>query len=86
MRFTLITAITASVAVAVAGPTLENRQSRLCSSSTAPNPVCCATSILGAADLDCASPPNPLPTDIPGFNNVCAAAGQRARCCLLVVV
>ncbi|KDR66716.1 hypothetical protein GALMADRAFT_147609 [Galerina marginata CBS 339.88] len=93
----MITALIASVAVAVASPTfleLESRQSLLCSSSTAPDPVCCATSILSAAGLDCApqgaahpnlQAPNPIPTDIPGFNSACAAIGQRARCCFLAI-
>ncbi|KDR66742.1 hypothetical protein GALMADRAFT_33917, partial [Galerina marginata CBS 339.88] len=74
---------------AVASPTfseLESRQSRLCPASTAPNPLCCATDVLGVANLDCASPPNPIPSDIPSFNNICAANGQRSRCCLVSLV
>ncbi|EHA51087.1 hypothetical protein MCOR27_009633 [Pyricularia oryzae] len=43
---------------------------------------CCATDVLGVADLDCAVPPS-LPTSASGFTDICAALGQRARCCVL---
>ncbi|TLD15204.1 hypothetical protein PspLS_10763 [Pyricularia sp. CBS 133598] len=46
---------------------------------------CCATDILGVADLDCAVPPS-LPTSSSTFSAICAAKGQRARCCVLPVL
>ncbi|KAH8838707.1 hypothetical protein MCOR27_003646 [Pyricularia oryzae] len=49
------------------------------------NAQCCATDILGLANLDCAPPPS-LPTSTSSFTSICAAKGQRARCCLLPVL
>ncbi|TLS21446.1 uncharacterized protein PpBr36_10316 [Pyricularia pennisetigena] len=46
---------------------------------------CCATDVLGVADLDCAVPPS-LPTSASSFTSICAAKGQRARCCVLPVL
>ncbi|KAK7755486.1 hypothetical protein SLS62_002416 [Diatrype stigma] len=46
---------------------------------------CCATDVLGVADLDCANPPS-VPTDAASFSSVCSAIGQRARCCVLPVL
>jgi len=110
MRFFMITAVFASVAVAIAMPAMDayaQETPRLCSSGTASNPVCCALSVLGAADLDCAPrefflpacanrrkslihiallTASRLPKDIPDFKGICAESGQRARCCLLVIV
>ncbi|TLS21449.1 uncharacterized protein PpBr36_10313 [Pyricularia pennisetigena] len=45
---------------------------------------CCATDVLGVADLDCAVP-STLPTSASSFTSICAAKGQRARCCVLPV-
>ncbi|KAI6351408.1 hypothetical protein MCOR25_009944 [Pyricularia grisea] len=45
---------------------------------------CCATDVLGIADLDCAVPTT-LPTSASSFTSICAAKGQRARCCVLPV-
>ncbi|RYP57550.1 hypothetical protein DL770_010642 [Monosporascus sp. CRB-9-2] len=45
---------------------------------------CCATDVLGVADLDCASP-NDVPKSADDFRAICAAGGQRARCCILPV-
>ncbi|TLD33616.1 hypothetical protein PspLS_00262 [Pyricularia sp. CBS 133598] len=45
---------------------------------------CCATDVLGVADLDCAVP-STLPTSASSFTNICAELGQRARCCVLPV-
>ena len=56
MRFTMLTTIAASVAVAIAMPALEldGRQAgRLCNANGGSNAVCCATDIVGAAALDC---------------------------------
>ncbi|KAI0439526.1 Cerato-ulmin hydrophobin family [Xylaria telfairii] len=46
---------------------------------------CCATDVLGVADLDCANPPS-VPNSADNFSAVCAAIGQRARCCVLPVL
>ncbi|KDR82500.1 hypothetical protein GALMADRAFT_87834 [Galerina marginata CBS 339.88] len=86
MRFSIITAILAGASVAIAVPTtLENRQQLPLCTGTDSNALCCSTDVLGVADLDCATPPT-LPTDIPNFIDICAAIGQRARCCLLPVL
>jgi len=58
MRFVMITSVLASVAVALAMPGGGGNgggggDGVLCHSSTFPNPECCATDILGVADLDC---------------------------------
>ncbi|KAI1260524.1 fungal hydrophobin [Xylariaceae sp. FL1019] len=46
---------------------------------------CCSTDILGVADLNCASP-GAVPTSPTDFASICAAGGQRARCCVLPVL
>ena len=46
---------------------------------------CCATDVLGVADLDCASPPA-VPNSASDFRAICAKIGQRARCCVLPVL
>ncbi|KAK5659783.1 hypothetical protein OQA88_994 [Cercophora sp. LCS_1] len=46
---------------------------------------CCATDVLGIADLDCGQPPA-TPTSADNFSAVCSAIGQRARCCVLPVL
>ncbi|KAI1269399.1 hydrophobin [Xylariaceae sp. FL1019] len=46
---------------------------------------CCATDVLGVADLDCAGP-GAVPTSAANFASICAAKGQRARCCVLPVL
>ncbi|KAJ1323845.1 Fungal hydrophobin [Microdochium nivale] len=48
-------------------------------------PKCCATDVLGVADLDCAAPGAVL-TSGPNFAAVCATKGQRARCCVIPVL
>jgi len=67
----MITTVAASVAVAIAMPALDSTSQetpRLCSSATASNPLCCATDVLGAADLDCASREFLLPACAPTWN------------------
>ncbi|KAK2059073.1 hydrophobin 2, partial [Colletotrichum caudatum] len=44
------------------------------------NAKCCATDVLGVADLDCQTPPS-VPTSASNFQAICAKGGQRARCC-----
>ncbi|KAI8955228.1 fungal hydrophobin [Xylaria longipes] len=46
---------------------------------------CCATDVLGVADLDCGTP-NAVPTSPSSFAAICAKGGQRARCCVLPVL
>ncbi|KAH7031484.1 Cerato-ulmin hydrophobin family [Microdochium trichocladiopsis] len=46
---------------------------------------CCATDVLGVADLDCDTPPKAL-TSAKQFGETCAKIGQRARCCVLPVL
>jgi hypothetical protein len=46
---------------------------------------CCATDVLGVADLDCGIP-SAVPTNADEFSSVCAAIGQRARCCVLPIL
>ncbi|KAK1537598.1 fungal hydrophobin [Colletotrichum paranaense] len=50
---------------------------------------CCATDVLGVANLNCA-PPLPtaatVPTSASDFKNICHKAGQQARCCVLPVL
>ncbi|KAI0520700.1 fungal hydrophobin-domain-containing protein [Xylaria bambusicola] len=45
---------------------------------------CCSTDVLGLADLDCASVPA-IPTSASEFRSICAASGQRARCCVIPI-
>ncbi|KAK0649234.1 fungal hydrophobin [Cercophora newfieldiana] len=47
--------------------------------------LCCATDVLGVADLNCGSPPA-VPGSASDFSKVCAGIGQRARCCVLPVL
>ncbi|KAI0534880.1 fungal hydrophobin-domain-containing protein [Xylaria digitata] len=48
------------------------------------SPQCCATDILGLADLDCGATPA-IPSSADEFRYICAAGGQRARCCVVPV-
>ncbi|KAI0802936.1 fungal hydrophobin-domain-containing protein [Xylaria sp. FL0064] len=48
-------------------------------------PQCCATDVLGVADLDCSSPPA-IPSSAAMFKSICATGGQRARCCVVPVL
>ncbi|KAI1269092.1 Cerato-ulmin hydrophobin family [Xylariaceae sp. FL1019] len=85
MQYTLaIAALFSSIVLAAPAPGLESRQYVACSGlyNTA---QCCATDVLGVADLDCANPSS-VPTDAANFEATCAAGGQRARCCVLPVL
>ncbi|KAI3327751.1 Cryparin [Xylariaceae sp. AK1471] len=48
-------------------------------------PQCCATDVLGVADLNCASPSS-VPSSPVTFQAGCAASGDRARCCVVPVL
>jgi len=50
MRFFVITTVAASVAFAIAVP----NRGPLCTDSISNNPVCCATDVVGVANLNCA--------------------------------
>ncbi|TGJ82323.1 hypothetical protein E0Z10_g6447 [Xylaria hypoxylon] len=47
-------------------------------------PQCCATDILGVADLNCGATPA-IASSAEEFRYICAAGGQRARCCVVPV-
>ncbi|KAI2611314.1 hydrophobin precursor [Hypoxylon fragiforme] len=57
----------------------------VCNPGLYSNPQCCATDVLGVADLDCRSP-NAVPSSPASFQAICAQGGQRARCCVLPVL
>ncbi|KAI0458418.1 hydrophobin-like protein [Xylaria acuta] len=46
---------------------------------------CCATDVLGVADLDCHSP-SAAPFSVSNFRDICADGGQRARCCVIPIL
>ncbi|KAI0862962.1 fungal hydrophobin-domain-containing protein [Xylaria cubensis] len=48
-------------------------------------PQCCATDVLGVADLDCHSPAS-VPSSANNFRDICAAGGDRARCCVIPIL
>ncbi|KAI0872987.1 hydrophobin-like protein [Hypoxylon argillaceum] len=48
-------------------------------------PQCCATDVLGVADLNCHSP-SAVPFSASNFRDICANGGQRARCCVLPIL
>ncbi|KAI1744450.1 hydrophobin 2 [Xylaria scruposa] len=66
-------------------PTGGNGGYDACPDGLYSNPQCCATDVLGVADLDCHSPSS-VPSDVTNFRNICAAGGQRARCCVIPVL
>ncbi|KAI1651567.1 Cerato-ulmin hydrophobin family [Daldinia loculata] len=78
-------AITIFAGVALAAPAVEQRQVYTPCSGLYGTSQCCATDVLGVADLDCANPPA-VPTDASNFSEICAADGQRARCCVLPIL
>lgn len=83
--FTIASAlIGASTALATPAYLTEKRQVTLCP-GTDSNAQCCATDVLGLADLNCANPPT-QPTSTADFINICSAIGQQAKCCLLPVL
>ncbi|KAI9904450.1 hypothetical protein N3K66_000979 [Trichothecium roseum] len=81
------------VALAAAGVTtvsaapaaMEDRQAYVPCTGLYGTAQCCATDVLGVADLDCAQPPKEVDS-ADTFSSVCAAIGQRARCCVLPIL
>ncbi|KAJ4346620.1 uncharacterized protein N0V89_010551 [Didymosphaeria variabile] len=75
--------VIAFAAAAIAAPAaLEERQLPVC---TGGSPLCCATDVLNLADLDCATPAT-TPTSTNDFIDICTAAGQQAKCCILPIL
>ncbi|KAI1130055.1 Cerato-ulmin hydrophobin family [Nemania abortiva] len=86
MQFSIISAaLFATIALAAPAPEVESRQAYVPCSGLYGTSQCCATDVLGVADLDCANPPS-VPTDAANFSAVCSAIGQRARCCVLPIL
>lgn len=93
MQFSQIIALFAGAAVTMALPAeriVERNDPApapaiLCPVGLFSVPQCCATDVLGVADLDCATP-TAAAKDSHEFAAVCAAAGQRARCCVAPLV
>ncbi|THZ90738.1 hypothetical protein D6C82_10311 [Aureobasidium pullulans] len=78
------TAFIGSSIVAAAPADVSARQLTICS-GTYSNAQCCATDVLGLADLNCANPPT-TPTSQEDFIDICATEGQQARCCALPIL
>ncbi|EKJ68316.1 hypothetical protein NXS19_002272 [Fusarium pseudograminearum] len=84
MQFSLA-AVALLGAVVSALPANEKRQAYIPCSGLYGTSQCCATDVLGVADLDCGNPPS-SPTDADNFSAVCSEIGQRARCCVLPIL
>ncbi|KAK4152106.1 Cerato-ulmin hydrophobin family [Chaetomidium leptoderma] len=84
MKFTTTT-LTLCFGLAAALPTVEERQTYVPCTGLYGTAQCCATDVLGVADLDCGGPPT-IPADAANFSEVCSAIGQRARCCVLPIL
>ncbi|KAK7992423.1 Cerato-ulmin hydrophobin family [Apiospora sp. TS-2023a] len=89
MQFTIAAAATLFSAVAFAAPGANVQVARQANytpcSGLYGTAQCCATDVLGVADLDCANPTD-VPTSGDNFSEVCSAIGQRARCCVLPIL
>ncbi|KAI0139941.1 Cerato-ulmin hydrophobin family [Hypoxylon sp. NC0597] len=85
MKFFTAAIATIFAGVALAAPTVEERQDYVPCTGLYGTSQCCATDVLGVADLDCANPPT-VPTNASDFTAICSAIGQRARCCVLPIL
>ncbi|KAI0872199.1 Cerato-ulmin hydrophobin family [Hypoxylon argillaceum] len=86
MQFSILaTTLFAAAALAAPAPEVDSRQVYTACSGLYGTAQCCATDVLGVADLDCANPPT-VPISAADFSADCAAIGQRARCCVLPVL
>ncbi|KAI1611905.1 putative hydrophobin precursor [Exophiala viscosa] len=83
MHFSTIVIALAGASTALALPALMERQASLCTGDYSEQ--CCATDVLGLADLNCAAPPT-VPANATDFTNICSAIGQQAQCCLLPIL
>ncbi|EEY15301.1 hydrophobin 5 [Verticillium alfalfae VaMs.102] len=77
--FTVTTALFASLALAA--PVVEDRQVYIPCSGLYGSAQCCATDVLGVANLDCGEPPA-VPTDASEFQATCA--DHWTACALLL--
>ncbi|KAF2435267.1 hypothetical protein EJ08DRAFT_693148 [Tothia fuscella] len=78
-------AIFSIISLALAAPLLEERQYLPVCLGTYGNAQCCATDVLGLADLNCENP-SATPTDKQNFVDLCSAVGQQARCCAIPIL
>ncbi|KEY72419.1 hypothetical protein S40285_03689 [Stachybotrys chlorohalonatus IBT 40285] len=83
--FATVAVFVAAFSGALAAPVEEARQVYIPCSGLYGTSQCCATDVLGLANLDCGQPPE-TPTSAEEFSAVCSAIGQRARCCVLPVL
>ncbi|CAJ2504491.1 Uu.00g118850.m01.CDS01 [Anthostomella pinea] len=86
-KATLIALIGLFATSAIAVPTYPGEAGSYdaCPDGLYSNAQCCATDVLGVADLNCNSP-SAVPTSASSFENICATGGDRARCCVLPVL
>ncbi|OLN87844.1 Trihydrophobin [Colletotrichum chlorophyti] len=86
MKFFAAAAAAALFASAVLSAPLETRQvPYVPCTGLYGSAQCCATDVLGLANLDCGNPPSAV-TSAEEFSSVCSAIGQRARCCALPIL
>lgn len=84
MQFSL-TATALFLSVAAASPLKETRQVYTPCSGLYATAQCCATDVLGVADLACADPVT-VPANATDFQQICATLGKTAECCVLPLV
>lgn len=83
MQFTTVLAtLFASVVIAAPAQVQDRQVPYAPCGGLYSNAQCCATDVLGVADLDCGIP-HAVPTSADAFSATCAEIGQRARCCVL---
>ncbi|KAI1330751.1 Cerato-ulmin hydrophobin family [Xylariaceae sp. FL0255] len=84
MQFTTLLVATFA-SIAVANPVDARGFYKPCTDALYSQPQCCATDVLGVADLDCATPTS-VPTSPSDFAAICAKSGDTARCCVIPVL
>ncbi|KAI1188160.1 hydrophobin-like protein [Nemania serpens] len=82
---TSIIAIIGFIATAVSAVPTYDPPYVACPVGLYSNPQCCATDVLGVADLDCHSP-SAAPFSVSNFRDICANGGDRARCCVIPIL
>ncbi|KAK1777559.1 Cerato-ulmin hydrophobin family [Copromyces sp. CBS 386.78] len=86
MQFTIATVLSLlTVALAAPAAVIERQVPYTPCSGLYGTAQCCATDVLGVADLDCANPPVAV-ANATEFQTACADIGQRARCCVLPIL
>ncbi|KAI0871099.1 hydrophobin-like protein [Hypoxylon argillaceum] len=86
MQTSLITLFGVLATAVLATPTYpDNTAYDACPSGLYSVPQCCATDVLGVADLNCGSP-SAVPFSASNFRDICAGGGTRARCCVVPVL